>query len=111
MSSVLLSEVANSAEFATSDKRTELINEVKKLETQKLEPRTLANKINSLQKQWQNLDQHGKTASKDKWSTFKEASLKVDHLSLLAVLPCWSKFCHCFCSELILLASVLGSSF
>ena len=39
------------AEFATSDKRTELINEVKKLEAQKLEPRSLANKINSLQKQ------------------------------------------------------------
>ena len=38
------------AEFATSDKRTELINEVKKLEAQKLEPRSLANKINSLQK-------------------------------------------------------------
>ena len=64
------------AEFATSDKRTELINEVKKLEAQKLEPRSLANKINSLQKQWQNLDQHGKTASKDKWSTFKEACEK-----------------------------------
>ena len=29
-----------------------------------------------LQKQWQNLDQHGKTASKDKWSTFKEACEK-----------------------------------
>ena len=64
------------AEFATSDKRTELINEVKKLEAQKLEPRSLANKINSLQKQWQNLDQHGKTASKEKWSTFKEACEK-----------------------------------
>ena len=64
------------AEFATSDKRTELIDEVKKLETQKLEPRLLANKINSLQKQWQNLDQHGKTASKEKWSTFKEACEK-----------------------------------
>ena len=64
------------AEFATSDKRTELIDEVKKLETQKLEPRLLANKINSLQKKWQNLDQHGKTASKEKWSTFKEACEK-----------------------------------
>ena len=64
------------AEFATSDKRTELINEVNKLAAQKLEPRTLANKINSLQKQWQNLDQHGKTASKEKWSTFKDACEK-----------------------------------
>ncbi len=61
------------AEFATSDKRTELIKEVNNLQGQKLEPRSLANKINSFQKQWQNLDQHGKTASKDKWSTFKEA--------------------------------------
>ena len=64
------------AEFATSDKRTELITEVNKLAAQKLEPRTLANKINSLQKQWQNLDQHGKTASKEKWSTFKDACEK-----------------------------------
>ena len=61
------------AEFATSDKRTELIKEVNNLQGQKLEPRSLANKINSFQKQWQNLDQHGKTASKEKWSTFKEA--------------------------------------
>ena len=64
------------AEFATSDKRTELITEVNKLAAQKLEPRTLANKINSLQKKWQNLDQHGKTASKEKWSTFKDACEK-----------------------------------
>ena len=64
------------AEFATSDKRSELIKEVQKLEAQKLEPRALANKINSFQKQWQDLDQHGKTASKDKWSTFKEACEK-----------------------------------
>ena len=64
------------AEFATSDKRTDLIKEVNNLEGQKLEPRSLANKINSLQKQWQNLDQHGKTASKEKWSTFKEACEK-----------------------------------
>lgn len=64
------------AEFATSDKRTELITEVNKLAAKKLEPRTLANKINSLQKQWQNLDQHGKTASKEKWSTFKDACEK-----------------------------------
>ena len=64
------------AEFATSDKRTELIAEVNKLAAKKLEPRTLANKINSLQKQWQNLDQHGKTASKEKWSTFKDACEK-----------------------------------
>ena len=64
------------AEFATSDKRTELISEVNKLSAQKLEPRTLANKINSLQKQWQNLDQHGKTASKEKWSIFKDACEK-----------------------------------
>ena len=26
-----------------------------------------------LQKQWQNLDQHGKTASKEKWASFKTA--------------------------------------
>ena len=64
------------AEFATSDKRTELINEVNKLQAEKLEPRSLANRINSLQKQWQNLDQHGKTASKEKWSTFKDACEK-----------------------------------
>ena len=48
------------AEFATSDKRSELINTVNGLTNQKLEPRKLANRINSLQKQWQNLDQHGK---------------------------------------------------
>ena len=59
------------AEFATSDKRTELINKVGSLVNQKLEPRKLANQINSLQKQWQNLDQHGKTASKEKWASFK----------------------------------------
>ena len=61
------------AEFATSDKRTELISKVNSLTNQKLEPRKLANQINSLQKQWQNLDQHGKTASKEKWSSFKTA--------------------------------------
>ena len=44
------------AEFATSDKRSELINTVNGLANQKLEPRKLANQINSLQKQWQNLD-------------------------------------------------------
>ena len=64
------------AEFATSDKRSELINKVNSLEGSKLEPRKLANEINSLQKQWQNLDQHGKTASKEKWATFKEACEK-----------------------------------
>ena len=61
------------AEFATSDKRTELINSVNAISSKNLEPRKLANEINSLQKQWQNLDQHGKTASKEKWATFKEA--------------------------------------
>ena len=61
------------AEFATSDKRTELISKVNSLTNQKLEPRKLANQINSLQKQWQNLDQHGKTASKEKWASFKTA--------------------------------------
>ena len=64
------------AEFATSDKRSELISKVNSLEGSKLEPRKLANEINSLQKQWQNLDQHGKTASKEKWATFKEACEK-----------------------------------
>ena len=64
------------AEFATSDKRTELINSVNGLADQNLEPRKLANQINSLQKQWQNLDQHGKTASKEKWAIFKEACEK-----------------------------------
>ena len=64
------------AEFATSDKRSELINTVNGLANQKLEPRKLANQINSLQKQWQNLDQHGKTASKEKWAIFKEACEK-----------------------------------
>ncbi|MEC8152662.1 MAG: DUF349 domain-containing protein [Pseudomonadota bacterium] len=61
------------AEFATSDKRTELIKSVNAISSKNLEPRKLANEINSLQKQWQNLDQHGKTASKEKWATFKEA--------------------------------------
>ena len=61
------------AEFATSDKRTELINAVNAVSEKKLDPRKLANEINSLQKQWQNLDQHGKTASKEKWASFKEA--------------------------------------
>lgn len=61
------------AEFATSDKRTELINSVNAISSKNLEPRKLANEINSLQKKWQNLDQHGKTASKEKWATFKEA--------------------------------------
>jgi hypothetical protein len=61
------------AEFATSDKRTELINSVNAISSKNLEPRKLANEINALQKQWQNLDQHGKTASKEKWATFKEA--------------------------------------
>ena len=69
------------AEFATSDKRTELIQEVSNLATSKLEPRRLAEKIHAVQRQWQNLDQHGKTASKEKWSTFKEACEK-------AWLPC-----------------------
>ena len=64
------------AEFATSDKRSELINNVNQLASQKLEPRKLANQINSYQKQWQNLDQHGKTASREKWSIFKEACEK-----------------------------------
>ena len=64
------------AEFATSDKRSELINTVNGLANQRLEPRKLANQINSLQKQWQNLDQHGKTASKEKWAIFKEACEK-----------------------------------
>ena len=61
------------AEFATSDKRTELITSVNTISKKNLEPRKLANEINALQKQWQNLDQHGKTASKEKWATFKEA--------------------------------------
>ena len=43
------------AEFATSDKRTELINAVNAVSEKKLDPRKLANEINSLQKQWQNL--------------------------------------------------------
>lgn len=73
------------AEFATSDKRTELIEEVKNLASSKLEPRRLAEKIHSVQRQWQNLDQHGKTASKEKWSTFKEACQK-------AWLPCREYF-------------------
>ena len=73
------------AEFATSDKRTELIQEVSNLATSKLEPRRLAEKIHSVQRQWQNLDQHGKTASKEKWSTFKEACEK-------AWLPCREYF-------------------
>ena len=73
------------AEFATSDKRTELIQEVSNLATSKLEPRRLAEKIHAVQRQWQNLDQHGKTASKEKWSTFKEACEK-------AWLPCREYF-------------------
>ena len=73
------------AEFATSDKRTELINSVNAISSKNLEPRKLANEINSLQKQWQNLDQHGKTASKEKWATFKEAC---EH----AWLPCKDYF-------------------
>lgn len=73
------------AEFATSDKRTELIAAVNTLATKSLEPRKLANEINSLQRQWQNLDQHGKTASKEKWGIFKEACEK-------AWLPCKDYF-------------------
>jgi exonuclease SbcC len=73
------------AEFATSDKRTELITAVNTLATKSLEPRKLANEINSLQRQWQNLDQHGKTASKEKWGIFKEACEK-------AWLPCKDYF-------------------
>ena len=38
------------AEFATSDKRTELITAVNTLATKRLEPRKLANEINSLQR-------------------------------------------------------------
>ena len=64
------------AEFATSDKRSELIKNVNQLASQQLEPRKLANQINSYQKQWQNLDQHGKTASREKWAIFKEACEK-----------------------------------
>ena len=75
------------AEFATSDKRSELINSVNALINQSLEPRKLANKINSFQKQWQNLDQHGKTASKEKWATFKDACEK-------AWEPCKDYFTH-----------------
>jgi len=55
------------------------------LATKSLEPRKLANEINSLQRQWQNLDQHGKTASKEKWGIFKEACEK-------AWLPCKDYF-------------------
>jgi len=73
------------AEFATSDKRTELITAVNSLANKNLEPRKLANEINSLQKQWQDLDQHGKTASKEKWGIFKEACEK-------AWLPCKDYF-------------------
>ena len=50
-----------------------------------MEPRKLANEINSLQRQWQNLDQHGKTASKEKWGIFKDACEK-------AWLPCKDYF-------------------